>query len=501
MSVLVVGAGLGGLSAALHLAAAGREVIVVEKNIAVGGKMGWFEQNGFRFDTGPTLLTMPFVLRQLFAEMGENLEDHLQLVPLEPACRYFFSDGSKLDVSHSLNRTLEAVAKFSPGDAEAARRFVERGKQIYEVASPPFLFDSFGEWSWRYFLKHWKSFLKLHQLDAFRSYHEAVKASFRDPRMIQLFDRFATYNGSSPFRTPATFAIIPYVELALGGWYVRGGLYSIAESLAKIAARKGVSIRTGTACREILIRDGRAAGVKLVDGSVLEGEAVVVNADALYAYERLIPAEALPKEAPAKLSNGELSTSGFVLLLGIDKTYPHLAHHNLFFSPDYAKEFEDIFERQLPPEEPTVYVSVSSKSDPAMAPAAGSNLFVMVNVPAIQHHFDWRRTAADYRRRVLDRLKGCGFEDIESHIRVERMITPSDLENRFHAFHGAIYGFASHSAGASFRRLRNRSRDIRGLYFAGGSAHPGGGIPLVLLSGKIAADLVLAHERETPAAC
>lgn len=508
---LVIGAGLGGLSAALHLAAAGRKVTVVEKNPAVGGKMNWFEKDGFRFDTGPTLLTMPFVLRDLFHTLGETLEDHLQLVPVEPVCRYFFADKSRLDISSDLKKTTENLGRFNPAETGNFVHFLNRGKEIYKIAAQPFLFSTFGEWGLDYFLRNLKFLFRIWKLDSFRTLHDAVSAAFHDNRLVQLFDRFATYNGSSPYKTPATFAIIPYVEFAMGGWYVRGGMYSIAESLAKLAIRKGIEIRTGTPCEEILIENGRAAGVRLGDGSRLRASCVVANADALDVYERLLPSGGRSRQAAPQA----ISSSGFVLLLGVDKTYSQLAHHNIFFSDDYKKEFEDIFERGIPPEDPTVYVSVSSRTDPAMAPAAGSNMFVMVNVPAVNGNFDWNKNKASYRQLVLNRLKaagqpgqaagggldrqalagGLGLEDLEEHIRVEKILTPLDFQAKYRAFRGALYGFASNSPWSAFLRPPNRAREVRGLYFTGGSTHPGGGIPLVLLSGKMTAEIILKREK------
>jgi len=493
--VLVIGAGLGGLSAALHLAAAGRKVTVVEKNPAVGGKMNWFEKDGFRFDTGPTLLTMPFVLRDLFHKLGESLEDHLQLVPVDPVCRYFFADKSRLDVSSDLKKTAEDLSRFSPDEAANFSRFLNRGKEIYKIAAEPFLFSTFGEWGLDYIFRNLKFLFQIWKLDSFRTLHEAVAATFQDSRLIQLFDRFATYNGSSPYQTPATFAIIPYVEFAMGGWYVRGGLYSMAECLAKLAVRKGIEIRTGAACEEILVENGCVAGVRLGGGSRLKASCVVANADALDVYERLLPDSGEARRIRRQTASGGISSSGFVLLLGVDKTYSQLAHHNIFFSGDYKKEFEDIFERGIPPEEPTVYVSLSSRTDPVMAPAAGSNMFVMVNVPSVNKNFDWDKNKASYRQLVLDRLKAVGLEDLENHIRVERILTPLDFQEKYRAFRGALYGFASNSPWSAFLRPPNRSREIKGLYFTGGSTHPGGGVPLVLLSGKMTAEIILKREK------
>lgn len=492
--IVIIGAGLGGLSAALHLSASGRKVTILEKNPSVGGKMNWFERDGFRFDTGPTVLMLPFVLRELFHRLGETLEDHLQLIPVDPVCRYFFRDGSRLDVSSDLKKTTEQLSRFSPDDTGNFIRFLERGKENYRASAESFLTYSSGGWDFENVLGNLKALFYFRRRDAFRTLHQVVSASFKDPRLVQIFDRFAAGNGSSPYKTPAIFAMLPYGELAMGGWYVRGGMYSIAECLAKLAVRKGVEIRTSAACEEILVENGRIAGVRLGDGSKLPASCVVVNADALDAYRRLLPACREKKRVVRQSGAGGLSSSAFVMLLGVDKSYGHLAHHNVFFSGDSGKEAGDIFERGIPPQDPTVYLNLSSKTDPAMAPSAGSNLSVMVNVPARNDHFNWAANKTAYRELVLNRLKSTGLEDLENHIRVERITTPVDFEEKYRAFRGTLYGQASHGPWFSFQRPANRSRDIKGLYFAGGSTHPGGGIPFVLLSGKITSELLLERE-------
>jgi len=492
--VLIVGAGLGGLSAALHLASSGRKVTVLEKNPAVGGKMNWFEKNGFRFDTGPTVLILPYVLRELFHMLGETLEDHLQLIPVDPLCRYFFSDGSRLDVSSDLKKTTEQLSRFSPDDTGNFIRFLERGKEIHRAAAESFLFSQFGGWNFENVFGNLKSLFYFQKRDSFRILHQAVSATFKDPRLIRLFDRFAAFNGSSPYKTPATFAMIPYAEYAMGGWYVRGGLYSVAECLAKLAVRKGIEIRTSAVCEEILVDNGRVAGVRLADGSRLPASCVVVNADALEAYERLLPDCREKRRMIRRVEPRALSSSAFVMLLGVDKSYGHLAHYNIFFSEDGGKEAGDVFERGIPPQDPTIYLSLSSRTDPSMAPAAGSNMFVMANVPAINKSYDWNANKTVYRELILNRLKAAGLEDLENHIRVERVSTPVDFEEKYRAFRGALYGQTSHGPWFSFQRPANHSHDIKGLYFAGGSTHPGGGIPFVLLSGKITAGLLMKRE-------
>ena len=352
------------------------------------------------------------------------------------------------------------------------------------------MFDTFGEWTPGYFLRNWKALLRLGGLDAFRTLHKAACSFFSDSRLIQLFGRFATYNGSSPYLTPATFAIIPFVEWMFGGWYVKGGLYRIAEVMRTLAQRKGVEIRTGMEVKEIVVREGSVAGLRMEDETLFETGTVVMNADALSVYENLLKVPKALRSAK-RLRKFPLSLSGFVLMLGVDKTYAALAQHNIFFSENYRKEFEEIFEKQVPPSDPTVYISVSSKNDASMAPPGCSNLFILINVPPQNAVYDWANNALGYRDKIIGLLETKGLKDLRKHIRFERIITPDDLEQKYRAFRGTIYGLASHDRWSSFRRPPNRSREVKGLYFAGGSTHPGGGIPLVLLSGKTVSELIL----------
>jgi phytoene desaturase len=486
--VIVIGGGLGGLAAAIRLARMGYRPTLVEKNERLGGKMDCWESRGFRFDTGPTLLTMPFVLDDLLRTTGRRLEDHLELVPLDPLCRYVFPDGTRLDASSDPTTMAGRIARLHAGDAEAYPHFLEHARSIYKAAAEPFLFSGFGSLRPAALLSRLRHLPALLKLDAFRTLDAAVRSSFQDPRLHQLFNRFATYTGSSPYLAPATLAVIPYIELVTGGWYVRGGMYRVAELLESVARHEGVSIRLGQSVARIEVRTNRATGVHTAGGEFLEADAVVCNADALYATSQLF-GDAPPRQVSRYRERG-LSTAGFVLLLGLRRQFPELAHHNIFFSRDYREEFASIVERGVPYEDPTVYVSNSSYSDRHHAPAGCSNLFVLVNVPPLNADGRWGGEVPGYRATVLRTLAGHGLNISESDIVVERAVTPKEFALRYNAFRGSIYGPSSNSKMAAFLRPPNRARGIRNLFFVGGSSHPGGGVPLVLLSGKIVAGMV-----------
>ncbi|HWQ14676.1 MAG TPA: phytoene desaturase family protein [Roseiflexaceae bacterium] len=484
--IAIVGAGLGGLSAAIHLAANGRRVVLLEQNEHVGGKLDVVEAGGFRFDTGPSLLTMPWVLRLVFEAAGARLEDELRLIPLDPLCRYTWPDGARFDAWQSLPRLLPEVARLAPADVAGFLRFMAYSARLYEAAAGPFLLSPFA--SLRAMLRP-AAVAGALAIDPFRTVDRAVRSFFCSPHLRQLFNRYATYNGSSPYRAPATFNLIPYVEWSQGGWHVCGGMYEVARALERVARRLGVEIRTGTPVDRIIVRGGAARGVRLAGGEELECTAVVANVDPRTVYGRLIPQAAAELR---RLERLELSYSGFVLLLGVEGRYPQLAHHNVFFTADDRREFDAIVGRRVPYADPTVYVCAPSVTDPLLAPPGATNLFVLVNAPALSARVRWAREAGPYRDLVIRRLERMGLEGLGRRIVVERVITPADIAARYAAPGGAIYGLASNGPLAAFLRPPQRARRIRGLYFAGGGTHPGGGIPLVLLSGRSAAHHLLA---------
>lgn len=484
----IVGAGLGGLSAAIHLALRGKHVTVYEANAAAGGKAAELRREGYRFDTGPSLLTMRFVIEEIYRVADARDDERVEFVPVDPICRYFFADGAVLDASADEGAFREQVRVLSPSDADAVTRFLDYSQRIYDRTADIFLFNPLTE------LKHvlrWKNLgtlLRLPQIDPFRTVHEGVRSHFTDPRLVQLFDRYATYNGSNPYTAPATLNIIPFVEYRLGAYYVRGGVYALVRSLEAIAQRLGVEFRYDARVDRITVRTGAVTGVE-VDGIHHAHDAVVSNADAVATITRLLSRTGRKSaRRAARYERLEPSCSGLVFLWGVRGQHERLAQHNIFFSEHYADEFADIFQRRIPPREPTVYVSITSKADPAHAPKDGENWFVLVNMPYLTEE----NRAVDVgrvRTAVLRRLRAAGV-DIEANIAFEEVITPADLEHRFAANKGSIYGVSSNTRGAAFLRPQNRISDPKGLYLCGGSAHPGGGVPLVLLSGKIAAELV-----------
>ncbi len=493
--VVIVGAGLGGLATAIRLAHYGFEVTVLEKNARVGGKMNIVQENGYTFDTGPSLLTMPFILDELFEAVGRRRDEYLDLMSIDPICRYNYPDGTRIDAWRDVERFKAEVAQLSPGDAESVSRFLDHGGEIYRAASGPFLFQPFGSLDFAGILKNIGNLPAVLKIDAFRTLNDAIEKFFVDSRVRQLFNRFATYNGSSPYLAPATLAIIPFIEFHFGGWYLKGGMYRLATALESLAKELGVTIRLSAEVRGIEVENNRASAVELASGEILRADVIISNADALYAREHLLKA----KETYTRI---EPSLGGFVLLLGVRKRFSELMHHNIFFSSDYRREFSAMVEQRQPADDPTIYVANTSSVDADHAPDGCSNLFILVNAPALEktgnngsarYLVDWEVQKRQYRDLILNKLDSYGIRDVERHIEYERIITPLDFERTYHAYRGSIYGTSSNGRMAAFMRPPNKSRTIENLYFVGGSSHPGGGIPLVLLSGRIVSDLVCSE--------
>ena len=484
-TVRIIGAGFGGLSAAIQLAARGVRVEVHEQQPAPGGKASEHRADGYRFDTGPSLLTMPAVLEELYAVARALPEERVELVPVNPICRYFFPDGSMLDADADEERFAGDISRLAPGDEKALRRFLDYSQRIYELTSDIFLFNGLTDLKQLLRPRNLRTLLQLPRIDAFRSVHDAVAGYFSDPRLQQLFDRYATYNGSNPYTAPATLNIIPYVEYRLGGYYVRGGVYALVRSLHRIAERLGVRFHFGQSVQRIETDGGRVSGLRAGDVSY-PADAVISNADAVFTMTELLKGSDRRRRRFERL---EPSCSGLVFLWGVRGVHEQLAQHNIFFSADYRREFDDIFSRRMPADDPTVYVSITSRADASHAPDGHENWFVLVNMPYLtgeNHEGGVERM----RERVLARLRHAGL-DIEGDITYESVITPADLEQRYNANRGSIYGISSNDRNAAFLRPQNRVRSVPGLYLCGGAAHPGGGVPLVLLSGGLAARAVM----------
>lgn len=486
--MVVVGAGLGGLAAAARLAATGHDVTVCEAAAEVGGKLGWVSRDGFGFDTGPSLVTLPQVFEDLFAATGAPLSEVLDLVRLDPAVAYRFADGTRLAVPGRLADIPAAVdAALGSGDQWAA--LLQRAEQVWRVTEQPFLRSELQ--GPRTLARLARSAADVRTVAPWLSLRALGSRYLTDPRLQVLLDRYATYSGSDPRRAPAALVTVPWVEQAFGSWYVRGGLRRLALAVADRAVERGAVLRTSTPVTEVLVAGGRAAGVQLADGGRLPADVVVSNADAAALYADLLPAGAPVRRARATLSRATASSSGFVLLLALHGRTPDLAHHTVLFPADYDAEFDGLFDSPRPLADPTVYVS--APDDPATRPDAGSEAwFVLVNAPRHRpgEGVDWDAPglADSYADRVLAVLAERGL-DVRDRVRWREVRTPADLERATGSVGGSIYGTSSNGARDAFLRPANAS-PLPGLFLVGGSAHPGGGLPLVALSAEIVTGLV-----------
>jgi phytoene desaturase len=476
LRVAVVGGGIGGLAAAIRLRTAGHAVTLLERNAVLGGKVAELHDDGHTFDLGPSLVTLPHVFDEVLALAGTRLADEVELVRLDPQFRYHWRDGASLTVADDADATAGAFDAFDRGAGDAWRRFDAYGRRIWDVSERTFLAGPMS--GPLELLRRLRSPHDLTDIDPLRTLHAAAGDHFRDPRLVQWAGRYATYSGSSPFRAPATLACIPHIEARFGCWYPTGGVGALRDALARAADRVGVDLRTGT---EVLSVDtdlsGRVRGVALSGGRGVPADVVVANVDAEHLYGELLRDE----RALARVRRAERSTSGVVVCVAVDRR-TGAGHHTVWFSGDERREFDQLAAGRLP-DDPTVYACVSVVSDPSQAPAGEENWYLLVNAPA--GLVVDRAQAAGV---VLDALDRHGL-DLRAAGRVVATLVPADLAARFRAPGGAIYGTSSNGRRAAFVRPANRGAR-RGLYLAGGSSHPGGGLPLVVTSARIVADLV-----------
>jgi phytoene desaturase len=485
--IVVIGAGVGGLAAAARLGRLGHEVTVVEAQPVVGGKLGTYERDGFRFDTGPSLLTMPQVLRDLFEDTG-GWPGNLTLSPLSPTARYRFADGTSVDATSDLDEFCRRLdSAFGRGNGDDWRRLMARAARIWDVTREPFL-ESPLDGTRTLASLAMRRPRDIGTIAPGRSLRGLGRRYLRDARLRMLLDRYATYTGSDPRKAPAALAVVPYVEQRFGGWYVEGGLRRIADALRDRTLECGATLLLGTRVTRIETEAGRASGVRLADGGRLPADVVVANTDAATVYGELID---VPRAA-RRLGRATPSLSAFVLLLALRGRTDGLAHHTVLFPADYDAELDAVFGRTAEPvPDPTLYLT--RPDDERVHPAGHEALSALVNAP--RHGsgpgaIDWRAPglAASYADHLVDLLDGHGL-DVRNRILWSEAITPADLEERTGAVGGAIYGTSSNGAAAAFLRPANRS-PAPGLFLVGGSSHPGGGLPLVALSARIVASLI-----------
>ena len=489
---IVIGSGLAGLGTACTLAARGYSVTVIEKNDWLGGKAALLEDRGYRFDMGPTILTLPSVLRRVFQEAGRKLEDYLDMVRLDPQWRCFYEDGTQFDLIESLPEMKNLLRQYTGAEAtgHGYEKFMAISKKLDEVSNKFFFWKSVGGIADTMNVKESLSLNVLRDVMSLRfgrTVAGLVRSHIPDARIAQMIDHFTQYVGSSPEASPAVLCGIAHMQTNEGIWYPMGGTRAVPEALVRLGRELGVTYLTGRQVKSIDSQSGRVSGVTLDNGQSLKATMVVSNSDCVRTCEELLPHKVAQQFL--KKRKFEAACSGVVLYLGLRKKYEHLLHHNFVFSRDPHVEFDQIYHRGEPAADPTCYVCAPSLSGDKVAPGDGEALYVLVHTPYLRKHHQWDKMLPTYRNVIIDKLKRtAGMEDIEERIEVEHTLTPADIHRRYHVLNGAIYGLASHGRFLGAFKPANRVAEMPGLYLAGGSAHPGPGMPMVVMSGWIAAD-------------
>jgi len=493
LNIGVIGGGLAGLAAACTLAARGHKVTLLEKNDWVGGKAAVLHQDGYRFDMGPTILTLPSVLNRIFREANRNLADYMQLVALDPQWRCFFDDGGVLDLVPDLAKMKANLERFSPNPkvAKGYERFMQISKRLHEVSDKFFFWRSVGgisdtmEVGGAFSASVLKDVLSLRMG---QSVAGLVRSCVPDARAAQMIDHFTQYVGSSPEASPAVLCGIAHMQTEEGVWYPMGGTRAVPEALSRLAQELGVEIKTQVDVVSIDSNGKSVRGVTTASGEKYEFDAVVSNCDAVRTHRELMKGSATDKKFEKRRSY-EPACSGVVLYLGLKEKYNHLLHHNFVFSKDPHEEFDYIYKQGKPAPDPTAYVCAPSISEPSVAPPGGEALYILVHTPYLRPDHDWSKMLPAYREVILDKLENtAGMKGIRDRIVTENALTPEGIHKRYRVLNGAIYGLASHGKFLGAFKPANRSRDLKGLYLAGGAAHPGPGMPMVLMSGWIAGD-------------
>lgn len=483
-TVAIVGAGIAGIATSIRLACKGYQVEVFEANAYPGGKLSQISQAGYRFDAGPSLFTMPHFVDELFELAGKNPREHFDYIQLEETCRYFYEDGTQLTAYADAEKFAEEVAQKTADSRKAVHNFLADSQQKYRLTEEVFLKNSLHRFE-NYLTKAtWRGIKNFYKLDVFTSLAEVNRRYFRDPKMQQFFNRFATYNGSDPYQTPGIMNIIPHLEFGFGAFFPKGGMYQITLSLCALAESLGVKFHYDTPVQQILTEGKKTIGLELAEGKKRQFDKVVSNADVVSTYKRLLPQQ----KPPERLLTQPKSSSALIFYWGIRKEFAQLKLHNIFFSEDYPQEFYYLFrDKSRIYEDPTVYVNISSKHAPEDAPEGCENWFTMVNAPNNEGQ-DWDKIIAETRENILKKLSRLLKVEIKELIETEAILDPRLIEQKTASAQGALYGNSSNNRFAAFLRHANASSKIKGLYFCGGSVHPGGGIPLCLLSAKITSD-------------
>ncbi|TAF67825.1 MAG: phytoene desaturase [Cytophagales bacterium] len=481
----IIGAGPAGMASAVRMANKGYQVTVFETNSQAGGKLSQSEIEGYRFDMGPSVFTMPHFVDELFTISGKNPRDYYEYISLDPVYRYFYEDGTAIVAHKNPTQFAQEIEKKTGEKAATVEKFLQKITKTYDLTADIFLHNSLHKLKNYFTYRVLKGILNFNRLEAFKTMYQANQQTFKDARVVQLFNRYATYNGSDPYKAPATLNLIPHLEVNLGAYIPKGGMYAITKGIVKLAEDIGVQFRYNTKVQEIVLQNGKAIGIK-VNNETLLFDCIISNMDVYNTYKYLLP----QTKAPQKTLSQPKSSSAIIFYWGIRKSFSQLGLHNIFFSKNYAEEFEHITDKKSIYHDPTIYLNISSKKVPEDAPEGCENWFTMINAPHNAGQDNWDEMIAQARENMIEKLNRNLQTDIRPLIACELIWEPRKIENITSSAFGAIYGNSSNNKFAAFLRHANFSSRIKNLYFAGGSVHPGPSIPLCMLSAKITTNLV-----------
>ena len=492
LKCFVIGSGVAGMATAVRLAVQGFEVSVFEKNDYPGGKLSAFKKDGYSFDAGPSLFTQPQNLEELFEFASENIHEYISYKPLEISCKYFFDDGVIINAYCDINKFAKELETKTGEPANNIKTYLTNAEKLYNTTGKIFLNYSLQKQNTLLKAPLAKALKTFNPKNIFSSLHQHNTKSFLKKHSVQIFNRYATYNGSNPYKAPAMLSVIPHAEHNEGVFYPSGGMISITNALHKLTLKKGVKFYFNSAVESIILKENTAKGI-VVDGKNLMSDIVVSNADAYFTYKNFLHDDS----KASQILKQERSSSAIIFYWGIDRLFPELELHNIFFSNNYPEEFAHIFHHKKLYADPTVYINITSKCEPGLhAPAGKENWFVMVNAPAQSGAVNTEEMIAVCKANIINKLNSILKTDISKLIETEDVLHPNLIETKTASYMGSLYGTSSNSILAAFIRHPNFSKQIKRLYFAGGSVHPGGGIPLCLKSAKIMCDIIAVDKQK-----
>lgn len=486
--VIIIGSGMGGLATALRLAHQGFQVTVLEKQPRLGGRSNRIEENGFRVDTGPTILVMKETLEDTYRAVGQDLHQRIAIQQIDPNYRIYYHDNTHIDLYANMAELAQEVERVAPGSTERLFRFIGEGAKKFELGMD-FVdrnFDRITD------LANPQALVRLLSTGAHQNLYRQVADFFNgNDKLTKAFSFHSMFLGLSPFDALAMYSLITYADLALGMWYPKGGIYRIVEDMVELAQGMGVTFRTNAPVEEIIISHRRASGVRLKGGERIAGDLVISNADLPYTYQELIPPGQRQAFSDRRIRNMEYACSGYLLYLGVNKVYDNVRHQALYFSEDYRGTLDAIFKEKRRPADPSFHLNIPTVTDPSLAPAGHSLLYVLAPMPNLTAGLDWDTEAPALREQLLDKIAALIDPDLRKHIVWEREYRPDAFASDYNAYHGTAFGSLAHGFfQSSYFRPHNKARGIEGLYFVGQGTYPGIGMPMVHLSAKLVTERI-----------